>query len=125
MLKIAISFLFVFLAAPVWCQPPQGFGRGGMMRSPAFQALDADKDGILTADEIRKSAQATATSATRGRGEGGEGRPGPEGGRGEGPTFMRLDPILAALDINSDGEVSAGEIAAAATSLKKLDKNGD
>jgi Ca2+-binding EF-hand superfamily protein len=76
-----------------------------------FDRADANKDGALTADEIRKSAQATAAPAGR--------------GRGEEPSFMRLDPILAALDTNSDGEISAAEIAAAATSLKKLDKNGD
>ena len=89
-----------------------------------FDRADADKNGVLTADEIRKSAQAAATPAVRGRGEGGEGRA-REGGRGDGPSFMRLDPILAALDTNADGEISSAEIAAAATSLKKLDTNGD
>lgn len=203
MSKLINSFLLLASAAPVWCQPPGRVGRGGIMRSPAFQALDADRDGVisaaelanaatalkaldkngdgklnedevrpqmggrggrggepgettgasveemvrtlmafdkngdgqltrdelpermhglferadadkngaLTADEIRKSAQATAAPATR--------------ARGEGPNFMRLDPILAALDTNADGEISAAEIAAAATSLKKLDLNGD
>ncbi len=76
-----------------------------------FERADTDKNGALTADEIRKSAQAAAAPAAR-------------GGGGE-PNFMRLDPILAALDTNSDGEISAGEIAAATQSLKKLDKNGD
>ena len=38
---------------------------------------------------------------------------------------MRLDPILAALDTNSDGELSAAEVAAAPAALRKLDKNGD
>ena len=38
---------------------------------------------------------------------------------------MRLDPILAALDTNGDGELSAEEIAAALSILKKLDTNGD
>lgn len=218
MWKLAIPLILITAAAPVWCQPPGGFGRGGMMRSPAFVALDTDKDGvispaevasastslkaldkngdgkltadevrpemggrgrggrggepgetqaptademvktlmafdkngdgqltsdelpermrglferadsdkngILTADEIRQSAQATAPPGARGRGEGG--RPGGrDGGSGEGPNFMRLDPILAALDTNSDGEISAAEVAAAPTALKKLDSNGD
>jgi hypothetical protein len=38
---------------------------------------------------------------------------------------MRVDPILAALDANSDGEISAAEIAAGPKALQKLDKNGD
>jgi Ca2+-binding EF-hand superfamily protein len=89
-----------------------------------FDRADADKNGVLTVDEIRKSAQATAAPGTSGRGEGF--RPGGrQGGRGGGPNFMRLDPILAALDTNSDGEISAAEIAAAPAALKKLDANGD
>jgi len=223
MYKLAMSVLLLTAAAPLWCQPPGGFGRGGPMRSPAFLALDADRDGVisaaeianapaalklldkngdgkltedevrpqmggrggpggpggpggrggrgdepgetpaptademvrmlmafdkngdgkltrdelpermlglfdradadrngvLTEDEIRKAAQAAAAPAARGRGEGrGE-------ARGDGPSFMRLDPILAALDTNGDGEISAEELAAAPTALKKLDANGD
>jgi hypothetical protein len=38
---------------------------------------------------------------------------------------MKLDPILAALDTDGDGEISAAEVAAAPTALKKLDKDGD
>jgi hypothetical protein len=34
-------------------------------------------------------------------------------------------PIIAALDLNRDGVISADEIAKAPESLKKLDKNGD
>ena len=65
-----------------------------MMRTPAFQALDADRDGkltkeelpermqglfdradanhdgVLSADEIRKSAQTTSTTPRRGSGRG-------------------------------------------------------
>ena len=44
---------------------------------------------------------------------------GPEGGRRPPP------PIIAALDLNHDGVISADEIAKAPESLKKLDKNGD
>ena len=63
-----------------------------------FDRADTDKNGILTGDEIRKSAQATAAPAGRGRGE-----RRPEGFRGggrAGMSFMRIDPILAALDTN-------------------------
>src|SRR5437016_4292580 len=52
-----------------------------------FDRADADKNGILTAGEIRKSAQSSAAPSARGRGEGL--RPGGrEGGRGDGPDFM-------------------------------------
>ncbi len=222
MWKTAI-FLLLLTVVPVWCQPPGGFGRGGM-RSPAFLALDTDhdgvisaaeianapaalksldkngdgkltedevrpqmgqrggrgdgradepgetpaptpddmvkllmafdkngdgqlardelpermqglfdradtdKNGVLTVEEIRAAARAAATPAAHGNGEGrGEGfrRGGREFERGDRPNFVRLDPILSALDSNGDGEISAGEIAAAPTALKKLDANGD
>jgi Ca2+-binding EF-hand superfamily protein len=78
-----------------------------------FDRADTNHDGVLTPDEIRKSAQ-SAAPAQQGR------------GRGErGPSFMRMDPILAAIDTDSDGEISAAELAASAKSLQKLDANGD
>ena len=81
-----------------------------------FDRGDEDKDGFLTADEIRKVAAAQAAPA------------GP-GGRGEGPrgeiNFIRMDPILAAVDSNGDGIISAGEIRNAPESIRKLDKDGD
>ena len=52
-----------------------------------------------------------------------EGRPNREGGRPPGPP--PVPPIIAALDLNGDGEIDADEIAKASDSLKKLDKNGD
>jgi len=54
---------------------------------------------------------------------------GPQGGPGGGsPGMMRaapVPPIVAALDLDKNGEISAEEIAKAAESLKTLDKNGD
>lgn len=43
---------------------------------------------------------------------------GPEGGR-------RVNPIVAALDVNNDGTIDSDELGKAAESLKKLDKNND
>ena len=63
-----------------------------------------------------------------GRGGGPPGaQPGPGGGpqgRGMGPGMM-MSPLLAALDADGDGELSAKEINSAVAALKKLDKNGD
>lgn len=39
--------------------------------------------------------------------------------------FIRISPILNAIDTNQDGVLSADEIAAAPAQLRRLDKNGD
>jgi hypothetical protein len=67
-------------------------------------------------------AGAPALFAQDGPPPGGDGRPGGPGGR---PGFRPPMPLMAALDTNKDGELSAEEIAAASESLTKLDKNGD
>jgi len=50
---------------------------------------------------------------------------GEEGGGGKERRPPPPHPLLVALDTDGDGELSAEEIANAATSLRKLDKNGD
>lgn len=90
-----------------------------------FDRADENHDGFLTADEIRKVAAAQA-APPESAGPGGRG--GPEGGRG-GPrgemNFIRMDPILAAVDTDGDGVLSAEEIRNAAVAVRKLDKDGD
>ena len=91
-----------------------------------FDRADENKDGFLTVDEIRKFAAAQAPPA----GSGGPGGPGgPEGRRGEGPgrgmNFIRMDPVLAVVDTDGDGILSAEEIRNAANSIRKLDIDGD
>ncbi|MCX6631640.1 MAG: hypothetical protein NTW28_28860 [Candidatus Solibacter sp.] len=82
-----------------------------------FERGDANRDGLLTADEVRAMAQAQAQPATGGR-EGGRGRGWPEG-------MMRMDPIFASLDANHDNAIAADEIDNAAAALRALDKNHD
>ncbi len=61
-----------------------------------------------------------------GRGFGGEGGPGGPGGRMGGMMgMMPPNPVVSALDTDADGTISEKELAAAATSLKTLDKNKD
>lgn len=50
---------------------------------------------------------------------------GPSGGGPGGPGGGMRNPIFAALDANSDGEIDATELNNATAALKKLDKNGD
>lgn len=53
-------------------------------------------------------------------------RPGPPGGpEGRGPGRGFVPPLMAALDVDKDGEISAKEIEGAVKALKKMDKNGD
>ncbi|MFC6646206.1 EF-hand domain-containing protein [Granulicella cerasi] len=77
-----------------------------------MERADANKDGKITPDEIRAMARKQGMPA-------GRTEPGRAGG------MFRMDPILAALDLNHDGILEADEIAAAPKSLLTLDKNAD
>jgi len=98
-----------------------------------FDRADTDKNGKLTPDELRKSAAASPQPSApaggggeRGEGRRGEGGDGRQGGRGDGRGMGPMtDLLIAALDTNSDGVLSAEEIAAAPARLRTLDRNND
>jgi EF hand len=94
---------------------------------PVLMTLDTDRDGIISRSEIANAAVAllkldknhdNKLSAE----ECGLGTPHPAGAA---LVFMRLHPVLAALDTDHDGEISASEILNAPTALLSLDKNRD
>jgi Ca2+-binding EF-hand superfamily protein len=91
-----------------------------------FDRGDENKDGFLTPGEIRKVATAQAALAESAR-PGGRG--GPDRGPGEGPrremNFIRMDAVLAAVDADGDGIISAEELSNAGKAIRKLDKDGD
>ena len=78
----------------------------------ALSTLDKNRDSKLTAEEcglhIPESFRSNAQLVTRVR-----------------LDFMRFHPVLAALDGDHDGEISASEIRNAPTALTRLDRNGD
>lgn len=94
---------------------------------PVLMALDTDQDGIISASEIANAAVALLKLDKDGDNklspeECGLGVPHPAGAA---LAFMRLHPVLAALDANHDGEISASEILNAPAALLTLDKNRD
>lgn len=88
-----------------------------------FDRADADKDNALTADELKKSATSMTNPSSDGRGEGREGG-GRRSGRGPGGPTGR-GRLVAALDVDRDGAISASEISSAPNALRALDVNGD
>jgi hypothetical protein len=128
---------------------PAGGHRHRPPPMPIIEALDTNHDGIISAEEIANAPAALKTLDKNGDGQltpdeympphpqggpGGRGGPdgngGPPPGEGAGPSgqgkhHRPVPPIIAALDTNGDGIISADEIANASASLLKLDKNGD
>lgn len=126
-----LGTLSVLLAGPtmVYSQEP---GENGHRPPPPpiFAILDTDHDGLLTAKELRRADDTLEKLDQDGdhkltleeflqpppqRPAGGEGR----------PPRRPPPPLIAALDSDKDGTISAAEIEAAAESLKALDQDGD
>jgi hypothetical protein len=76
----------------------------------ALWKLDRNHDGKLTAEECGLKADPSLEGLPLGRVR---------------LAFMRVHPVLAALDTNHDGEISESEIRNAAAALRTLDSNGD
>ena len=123
------------------------FGRNYLQLIRLLTALDADADGIISAAEI-----ANAPAVLQKLDSNHDGKLTPEecGFRGfppgidfltgwnaaaaeqrrqflerNRPAFMRFHPVIAALDADHNGEISADEIRNASAALKSLDRNGD
>ncbi len=88
--------------------------------SAALLTLDANKDGSVAADEFHPPRPARPADAPA--------RPTPPAGaptRGGSGRSHPVVPVMLALDANSDGALSATEIANAAKSLAAIDTNKD
>ena len=118
-------------------------GPGGRGPSPVIRALDADKNGEISAAEIANAAAALRALDTDNDGviavtelrparpahapvpPADGSRPGRSaGGRPAGGT-RPVDPVMLALDADSDRTLSAAEIANAPRSVAALDANKD
>lgn len=122
-------------------QPPIGH-RPPPHVPPILIIFDADRDGVISDDEIDDASDALAKLDRNNDGqitheelmppppEGGmppkDGK-GPEGGKPPVPPqgHRPPPPVIAALDTNRDGKLSAEELKGATDALLELDKNGD
>ena len=103
--------------------------------SPVLQVLDRNHDLVISPDEIANAAARLRLLDVTGDGkldavECGlvlfrEPQPGTEWPKEAARRYMRFHPILAALDSNHDGEISADEIRNSSAALKKLVRNKD
>jgi Ca2+-binding EF-hand superfamily protein len=133
-LALLLGVCVVSVAAGLAAQEPGGRpgGRGGPMPgSPLLMALDANRDGVISAEEIAAATPALKAldkngdgilwaqevmPMGRGRGEGPEGgrdgRGGGDGGAGGAPATSADDLVamLMAYDANKDGQLTKAEL---------------
>jgi len=90
----------------------------------ALLTLDTNRDGAISAEELHAHPARPADAPQRPAGAPERSQRGPQAAEGtERPR--PIFPVMLALDANSDGALSSGEIANATTSLNALDANKD
>jgi hypothetical protein len=151
MKTIPLHLTLTLLAGTVAAQEPRAEENGHRPPPLILAIFDTDRDGVLSAREIRKASDALVALDRNGDRqltrdellppppEGGDGprpqkppgqRPAPpEGGDGpmppKPPGHRPPPPVIAALDTDRDGALSAEELKAAPESLLQLDMNDD
>lgn len=132
----AIHLTLALLAGAATAQEPgQKPDRRPPPVPPFIAIFDTDRDGVLSADEISAASEALGKLDRNGDGQitREEMRPQPPEGEDKQPNDpqrpprapKQVPPVIAALDADKDGTISATELEGAPESLKQLDKNGD
>lgn len=156
-IKLAVFSLTLALSASAFAQPPQegrrpeggpGFGQGGRGRfpNPVLEAIDKDKNGELSPEEIEGAVAALKSldknsdgkldqtelrpnfegMGREGMGRGGFGGPEGRGGAGGGENAEAMVERLMASDANKDGKLSKEELPERLQSMMaRGDKNED
>ncbi|MCU0747919.1 MAG: hypothetical protein MUF13_00025 [Akkermansiaceae bacterium] len=127
--------LFLPLLTAAAAQPPDVGGPPPHRPPPPWRVLDADRDGVISAEEI-EAAAATLKSLDHNR----DGQltrtelhpPPPPRFEEDGENEMPLPPppppappVIHVLDADHDGSISAEEMRKSAQALATLDKNHD
>ena len=95
-------------------------GQGAERRQrPSGAAGEQSRERGQGAERRQRPSGASRERGSRGSQFGGRGGQGGSGG------FLRMFPVMAALDSDGNGEISTEEIKGAVAALKKLDKNKD
>lgn len=127
----AVTWCGLGLLAPGW-----GLTQEGEIARPAGEpaavhpilaALDTDSDGVISARELRAAAKALQALDRNDDGEltADEYQGVPVGDAAGGGAAAAVHPLVAVLDADSDGTISARELRSAARALKQLDRNDD
>ena len=92
-------------------------GEGAQRRErPSGAAGEQRRERGQGAERRQRPSGASRERGSQSGGRGGQGGPG---------GFMRMFPVMSALDSDGNGEISSEEIKGAVVALKKLDKNKD
>ena len=92
-------------------------GQGAERRErPSRAAGEPSRERGQGAERRQRPSGASRERGSQSGGRGGQGGPG---------GFMRMFPVMSALDSDGNGEISPEEIKGAVAALKKLDKNKD
>jgi hypothetical protein len=134
-ISLLVAALTLGVVASAYAQdnpPPRGPHQGGRPHGPEpiVRALDANKDGVISAAEIANAPKALLTLDKNGDGKLSVDEirpPRPADAPPPPPHAPKhpVSPVMLALDANGDGELSAAEIANATVSLAALDANHD
>ncbi len=130
---LSLGFLATAALAQTDDAPPRGAGRRPP-GPPLMRALDVDHDGEISAGEIASAASSLRVLDTNADGKltadelhppRPADAPQPPAGEARADRPRPRDPLMAALDTDEDGVLSATEIANAPAALAKLDVNHD